>query len=123
MKFGTVINCMDGRTQLPAIDYLRREYKIEYVDSITEPGPNGILAGQENQSLVDSILQRIDISVNKHDSRLLAVVGHYDCAGNPGPKEQQITQVKASLEFLEKHYPHIEKIGLWIDRDWVVHQL
>ena len=123
MKFGTVINCMDGRTQLPAINYLCKEFGIEYIDSITEPGPNGILARQDNKVLIDSIMNRINISVNKHKSRLIAVVGHYDCAGNPGPKEQQVEEVNAALDFLAERYPDVELIGLWIDDNWTVHRI
>lgn len=37
---------MDGRVQLPVIKYLQDRFKVQYVDTITEPGPNLILAEQ-----------------------------------------------------------------------------
>jgi hypothetical protein len=37
MKFATAINCRDGRTQLPVIEWLKKEYGATYVDMITEP--------------------------------------------------------------------------------------
>jgi hypothetical protein len=43
-SFATAINCMDGRTQIPVTDYVRKKYKVEYVDMITEPGPIKVLA-------------------------------------------------------------------------------
>ena len=44
MKFATAINCMDGRTQLPVIAYLKEKCKIDCVDMVTEAGPVKILA-------------------------------------------------------------------------------
>ena len=44
MTFFTVINCIDGRIQLPVIQYLQQKYNVEFIDSITEVGPNLILA-------------------------------------------------------------------------------
>jgi len=43
-KFATAINCMDGRCQLPVIEWMKKRYGVEYVDMITEPGPDGVLA-------------------------------------------------------------------------------
>ena len=43
-KFATAINCMDGRTQLPTINWAMKELNVDYVDSITEAGPDKILA-------------------------------------------------------------------------------
>ncbi len=43
-KFGTVINCMDGRVQDPVAHWLREAYHLDYVDAITEPGADRVLA-------------------------------------------------------------------------------
>ena len=40
MIFFTTIKCKDGRVQLPVISYLQKRFNVQYVDSITEPGPN-----------------------------------------------------------------------------------
>lgn len=37
MKFATAINCIDGRTQLPVIEWARKKYGVDYVDMITKP--------------------------------------------------------------------------------------
>ena len=34
------------------------------------------------------IRRAVSISIEKHGSRIIAEVGHYDCAGNPGDREQ-----------------------------------
>lgn len=123
MRFCTAINCMDGRTQVPVNDFMRRRFGAAYVDTITEPGPIRILAGQEDARLVESVLHRINISVEKHGSRAICVVGHHDCAGNPVDKTVQLDQVRQSIEMLRGRYPEVEIIGLWVDDQWVVEEV
>lgn len=123
MAFCTAINCMDGRVQQPVISYLKDRYNAEYVDSITEPGPNLILAEQNRPELIQSILERLQISVEKHGSAGIAVVGHYDCAGNPAPRDRQIGHVRDSIRFLRTHYTSIDIIGLWVNEEWEVEEI
>ncbi len=123
MTFCTSIHCMDGRIQEPIIQYLKENYNITYVDTITEPGPNKILAEKENKTSVNSILERIKISINNHDSKLIVVSGHYDCAGNPVDEEIQKSQIKDSIQFLKINYTDIEIIGLWINKNWQVNKI
>jgi hypothetical protein len=114
---------MDGRIQESTIRYLKENYEVDYVDAITEPGPCKILAEQSNKTLVDSILNRIDISINKHKSQLIFISGHYDCAGNPVDKDKQIDQVKESIKYLKNRYPGLKIIGIWIDDQWQVYPI
>ena len=74
---------MDDRVQLPVIKYLQKRFDAEFVDSITEPGPNFILSEQRDSVSIQSILERLRISIERHKSIGIAVVGHHDCAGNP----------------------------------------
>ena len=120
MKFVTAINCMDGRVQLPAIEWMMKKYNAKYVDIISEPGPIKILDEDKNSCLVESIKNRIDVSVNKHLSRVIAIIGHYDCAGNPVEKEIQIKQIKNSIKKVSSWNFNAEIIGLWIDENWEV---
>ena len=108
---------MDGRIQLPVITYLHKHFQAEFVDSITEPGPNGILAAQQPQSKIESILGRLDISVNNHQSVGIAIVGHHECAGNPTPKADQIGHIKQAVAFIRKNYEKLEVIGLWVNEN------
>ncbi|MCF8231553.1 MAG: hypothetical protein K9J27_05130 [Bacteroidales bacterium] len=123
MKFCTVINCMDGRVQQPVNRFLQERFGAENVDTITEAGPNGILAKQEDEAIIQSIFKRVDISVNAHKSKGMAIVGHHDCAGNPAPKEEQIRHIRDSVSFLQKHYQNAEIIGLWVDENWEVSEV
>lgn len=123
MSFCTAINCMDGRTQLPVNEYMRDRFGVEYVDTITEPGPIRILANREDVHLVESILQRINISVENHGSGAICVVGHHDCAGNPVDKNTQLDQIRQSLAMLREQYPKVELLGLWVDDQWAVEEV
>ncbi len=117
-KFVTVINCMDGRVQDAVKKYMQENYGVDYVDVITEPGPVKILAESSNLSVIEDIKKCVGISVNKHGSKLLAVAGHFDCAGNPVPKEIQIEQLKEAQKTVESFGYDIEVITLWVDGDW-----
>ena len=123
MRIWTVINCMDGRVQLPAIRYLQKRFNVEYVDSITEPGPNLILAEEKSITSIESILERLRISIENHNSVGVAIVGHHDCAGNPAPQSDQIIHTQKAAQFLRQQYENIEIIGLWIDKNWKVHEV
>ena len=118
MNFCTSIHCMDGRIQEPTIRFLKEKYYVDYVDAITEPGPCKILAENRDQSLVDSIINRVNISVDKHKSELICISGHHDCTGNPVDKEIQIEQVKIAMGFLKSRYSDVEVMGIWIDERW-----
>jgi carbonic anhydrase len=122
-KFATAINCIDGRVQLPVIDWLKTQFNVDYVDMITEPGPNKILADNKPSSLIESLQRRVEISVVKHRSLGIAVIGHYDCAGNPVEKDQQIHQIKTAVKTLQSWDFNLPVIGLWIDDQWVVQRI
>ncbi|MBD3385263.1 hypothetical protein GF407_10105 [candidate division KSB1 bacterium] len=123
MRFCTVINCMDGRVQLPVIHYLKKRFNADYVDTITDAGPNLILAKQMNKPSVDAILQKVKISIEKHQSTAIAIVGHYDCAGNPALKPDQNYHTRQAMNVIRKHYENIEVIGLWVDDNFDVFEI
>ncbi len=120
MSFCTAVNCMDGRVQKPVFQFLKSRFRAKYVDMITEPGPNRLLAEQVTTGQVESILARIDISVEKHGSKGIAVVGHHDCAGNPTDEEVQTDHNERAVRFLRERYPGVEVIALWVDHRWDV---
>lgn len=123
MEFCTSIHCMDGRIQEPIIRYLKEIHNVAYVDTITEPGPCKILAENKDKILVNSIIKRCEISMEKHGSKLIAISGHYDCAGNPCNEEIQKEQIKDAIAFLKIRYPEMKIIGLWIDKEWNINNV
>jgi len=111
---------MDGRVQLPVINYLSIRFEAEHVDSVTEAGPVLYLAKKTDSEQTKSILRRTDISINEHRSKAIAVIAHHDCAGNPADEQTQISQLAPAVNFLASHYPNVEIIGLWVDSNFSV---
>ena len=123
MSFYTAINCMDGRVQLPVINYLKDRFKAEYIDSVTEAGPVLYLAEKTDSQQTKSILKRIDISINNHKSKGIAVVAHHDCAGNPADDQTQISQLRQAINFLAGRYANVEITGLWVGSNFSVTEI
>lgn len=119
-KFATAINCMDGRTQVPVNEWVKNEFGVDYVDTITEPGPNKILAEVTD---VDSIRRRVLISVKKHGSKNIVIVGHHDCAGNPVEKEIQLKQLSQAAKTVESWGLNVNITGLWVNEHWQVERV
>jgi carbonic anhydrase len=122
-SFATAINCMDGRTQIPVIDYVLRKCKVDYVDMITEPGPIRVLAENSDKSTIESIKRRVAVSTGKHGSVHIVIVGHDDCAGNPVEKATQLKQILESIRTVRLWGFRAEILGLWIDDRWVAHEV
>lgn len=154
--FATAINCMDGRVQEPVARFLKERYPVKYVDMITEAGPDGVLAAEKSGSagsdgaaaggpgagtgeeegnpILRGMREKVGISVYKHGSSVIAVAGHYDCAGNPVAEEVHKEHIKQAVKIVkdwvsgpgsgcgeeEKGGQAIEVIGLWIDENWEV---
>ena len=124
MAFCTAINCMDGRVQLPVIRFLQERFDAEYVDSITEPGPVRFFDKAADLTVLNSIYARINVSVQHHHSRAIAVCAHADCAGNPVDDQTQKQQLQRAVIFLKENYPETEVIALWLDDDnWNVYEI
>ena len=122
-QFGVSINCMDGRVQVPVIEYMRTKYSLDYVDMVTEAGPIRILSENGEGTIAESIRSRVDISITKHNSELIAVVGHYDCAGNPVEKDAQLEQMRTAIRVVESWDSKALVIGLWVDKSCTVHEI
>ena len=123
MSFCTAINCMDGRVQLPVINYLTARFEAKHIDSVTEPGPVLYLAEKTDSEQTKSILHRTDISINKHRSTGIAVIAHHDCAGNPADDQTQIDQLTSAANFLASRYSNVDIIGLWVDSNWSINEI
>lgn len=123
MSFCAAINCMDGRVQVPVIEYLRERCGVEYVDIISEPGPVRILSARPDSADADSIFERVEVSVKEHGIRSLALAAHFDCGGNPLPKGDQLEQLGKALNLLYGRYPDLEIIGLWVDAEGEVEEI
>ncbi len=122
MSFYTAVNCMDGRVQLPLIEYLMKRHGVRYVDLVTEPGPVRALSGGDEDT-ARSIEKRVEISLGAHGSAGVVVAAHHDCAGNPAGKDEQLVQLRAAVRRLSSRFPDAAVRGLWIGETWRVEEV
>ena len=122
-KFVTAINCIDGRVQLPVIDWLKKEASVDYVDMITETGPNKILSENKELARIESIKKRVELSIERRSSKLIAIVGHFDCLGNPSKKDIQLKEIRSAIEVVKSWNLDTKIIGLWVDENFKVNQI
>lgn len=122
MLFAVMICCMDGRVQLPVIEYLKTRFGVDYLDNITDAGPVGILAREPGSESGKLIFHLVDVSIQNHASKQVAIIAHHDCAGNPIPDDEQQSQLEQCRAMLIERYPGLEVITLWLDDTLKVHE-
>jgi carbonic anhydrase len=108
---------MDGRVQLPVIQWIKANYPVDFVDVITEAGMDKVLCNQDD---ISEVLRSIAISVNINKSTKLFVVGHFDCRGNPVEESVHRKEIQGAVKRLEKHWPNQQILGLWVNKNWTV---
>lgn len=114
-KFGTAINCIDGRTQEPVIDFIKQRHSVDGVDMITIPGVDGVISSSGNLGAIALIRNAVSISIEKHGSRIIAVVGHFDCAGNPGNREHHYAHIRNAVQQVSSWNFDAEIVGLYVN--------
>lgn len=123
MIFAASINCMDGRVQSPITEFIKNNGKVDYVDVITIPGCDKLLAEGSDDLVLDLIKRSVEISVAKHGSRCIYVSGHNDCAANPVDKETHLGQIRKAVKLVNSWNLAVRVIGLWVDENWQVEEI
>lgn len=122
-NFVTMLNCMDGRAHPPVTAWLQQNLEnVDFVDRITEPGIDGVLVAGSAAKLAE-IRNQIDISLNAHGSRVIALVGHHDCAGNPVSREEHLRQIDQGVSLIQSWGLPVRVIGLWVNDQWQVEKV
>lgn len=116
MTFATCLNCIDGRVQLPAINWIMKNYNVKYVDMITKAGIDEFLA--DKNSDIHEILENVEVSISGHGSKNIFVAGHYDCAANPVDDLTHQKQINTAVKRIKNIFPDLNVIGLWIDENF-----
>lgn len=121
-RFAVLLNCIDGRTQQPLLDWVRRELDVTYVDVVTEPGVDAVLA-RGSDTIVQALLDKVCVSRLAHGAVALIVAGHHDCAANPGDAAQHASDLTAAVEALREALPELPVRGVYVDDSWSVQLL
>lgn len=112
---------MDGRPQRKVADYLVTTFGVRHLDTITTAGTVRHLA--EETSHTPILLANLDISLQAHGSRRIAIAAHHDCAGNPVSDKTQKQQLVTAVARISDLHPEAEVIALWLDQNWIVERL
>ncbi len=123
MTFCATINCLDGRTQQPVVNYLMQRFNVKYVDMLTDAGPLGILTKAPESERALLFQERVDTVIRVHDIKELAITGHWDCRGNPVPRETQIEQMGDVVRQYRKLYPQLTIIGLFVGEEGDIEEI
>jgi hypothetical protein len=119
-KFATSVSCIDGRIQTPLAKWIKENYSVDYVDTITEPGIDKTIT--EN-SVFELIKTKVRISIDAHKSKLVVLSGHYDCAANQVSNEKHIELIKKGIEVISSWNLGVKVIGVWVDDSWNVNTI
>lgn len=120
-KRAVCLNCIDGRVQLPVIQWIKDNYEVDHVDMITEPGIDGLLS--DNANPIDEINRKVRISIEKNKASIIFIVGHHDCKGNPVSEPVHKEQILSAVDRLKGGFSEVTVIGLWINSQWKVEKL
>ena len=110
-KFATSVSCIDGRIQTSLAKWIKENYSVDYVDTITE------------NSVIESIKTKVSISINAHKSELVVLSGHYDCAANSVSNEKHIEFIKKGIQVISSWNLGVKVIGVWVDDSWNVNTI
>ena len=111
---------MDGRVQAPVTDWLKNYLGIDFIDVITEPGPDRIISCHR-QNIVRALKEKCSFSIRGHGSNVLAIAGHHDCAGNIVKDGVHRCQILESVAVIASWGFGVRVIGLWVDEKYDVH--
>ena len=123
-RFGTAINCIDGRTQEVVIDRMKQDYDVDGVDMVTFPGVDGIFSNkQRSEEIISQLRRAVSISIEKHGSRVIAVVGHHDCAGNPGDREHHHMDIRGAMHEVSSWNFPVQVVGFYVNEKREIEQV
>lgn len=120
--FFTSVGCMDGRVQDSVAEFGRQKFNAQFGDTITEAGLVGLLSkitstasnAADSQKLLESIKNKIQISLDKHHSKGIVVHGHQECAGNQVDDEKHKEDVQKSVEVIKSFVTSVPVLGVFI---------
>ncbi len=118
-RFATAINCIDGRAQQPVSEWMRANFPVDFVDTITHPGPDGTLTSGP-ESVIQTIRENVGVSVEAHQSRVIAIAGHHGCAGNSVSDDTHKVEIRASCHVVAQWGFPARILGLWVNDQWQI---
>lgn len=111
-RFTACLNCIDGRVQLPVINWIRSTYNVDFIDMITEPGMDGFLV--DPQSNLKPVFDKLNIALDVHECNEIFIVAHEDCAANPTDFNSHTKNLKVATDDIKNFAPNCTVIGIYV---------
>lgn len=120
--FATAINCIDGRVQRPVSDWLKVYAHADYIDTVTSPGPDKSLSTGDTRA-IEMIKSNVGVSVNAHQSAVIAIAGHNECAAFPVSREEHYAAIRRAMQVVASLGYPVQVVGLYVNDQWLVEQV
>jgi|HubBroStandDraft_3_1064219.scaffolds.fasta_scaffold83225_2 hypothetical protein len=103
-KLAIAITCADWRLHQHRVDLnrrLARSLKVDGVDLLAVPGPDGLLRPERNGEW-QALVAQASLLIGAHSPETVAVVAHQRCAGHPVSDHDHDTDVAAAAKALKQ---------------------
>ena len=114
-RFAVAITCIDGRIHHAVQDGLRRRLEVHFLDVVTLPGPDLVLAETPHEA--PSVWDAVQVSLDKHAAERVVLVGHTDCAANPVSPATHRAQIGQAVATLRARLGATAVEGMLLDTD------
>ena len=114
-SFASALNCIDGRTQIPVINFIKERSGVRYVDMITEAGIIKHLASNTEDSVAEATRLSVEITVSGHKPKSVFLLAHQDCLGNQVAEKIQKGQLLQAKRNVESWHLPVEVKCLWVN--------
>ena len=111
-KMGLALVCADGRLHQGCVKYneqIAEALGVDVVDEVAVPGPDGLFKkGREGER--KATLGWLKLLIAAHHPTAIALVGHYQCAGNPESDAEHDVDAATAAAALKKELGFVGEI-------------
>ena len=122
-RFAALIDCTSKAMGWEFFPYLREKLKVDYVDLIVPPKPNEVVLLFENKSIIETLKIKLLLSIQKHETALLVLVGDPSCKGKELPLEQFKKHVLQAAKLIKAWRLPVTILGLWQHKDQKIQEI
>jgi hypothetical protein len=124
-KLAIVVTCADWRLHQRSVDLnrrLARELKVDGVDLLAVPGPDGLLLPARSGEW-QALIAQASLLIGAHSPTAVALVAHQRCAGHPVSDHEHDTDVVAAARALKEKTGFAGPVSAMVavynsDTDW-----
>jgi hypothetical protein len=67
--------------------------------------------------------EMVEVSVNAHGSRIIAIAGHFGCAAFAADREQHEAAIRSAVDVARGWGLPAQVVGLWVNDQWQIEQI